>query len=57
MRILVAEDDTVIAEFVAQGLREAGFAVDVVATGTAGLQKAVGGGYDAAVIDVMLPGP
>jgi len=56
MRILVAEDDAVIAEFVAQGLREAGFAVDVAATGPAGLQKAVGGGYDAAVIDVMLPG-
>jgi dTDP-4-amino-4,6-dideoxygalactose transaminase len=29
MRILVAEDDHVIAEFVAQGLREAGYAVDV----------------------------
>ncbi len=56
MRILVAEDDTVIAEFVAQGLREAGFVVEIAATGSAGLQKAVGGGYDAAVIDVMLPG-
>ncbi len=56
MRILVAEDDAVIAEFVAQGLREAGFAVDVAATGPAGLQKAMAGGYDAAVIDVMLPG-
>ena len=56
MRILVAEDDTVIAEFVAQGLREAGFAVDVAATGPSGLQQAIDGGYDAAVIDVMLPG-
>ena len=56
MRILVAEDDTVIADFVAQGLREAGFVVDVAATGTEGLRKAIGGGYDAAVIDVMLPG-
>ena len=56
MRILVAEDDTVIAEFVAQGLREAGFAVDVAATGPSSLQQAIGGGYDAAVIDVMLPG-
>jgi two-component system OmpR family response regulator len=56
MRILVAEDDTVIADFVAQGLREAGFVVEVAATGTDGLRKAVGGGYDAAVIDVMLPG-
>ncbi len=56
MRILVAEDDTVIAEFVAQGLREASFVVDVVATGPEGLRQAAGGGYDAAVIDVMLPG-
>lgn len=56
MRILVAEDDTVIADFVAQGLREAGFVVDVAATGPEGLQKALAGGHDAAVIDVMLPG-
>jgi DNA-binding response OmpR family regulator len=56
MRVLVAEDDDVIAGFVAQGLREAGFAVDVAATGPDGLRKALEGGYDAAVIDVMLPG-
>jgi DNA-binding response OmpR family regulator len=56
MRVLVAEDDSVIADFVAQGLREAGFAVDVAATGPEGLAKALGSGYDAAVIDVMLPG-
>ena len=56
MRILVAEDDTVIADFVAQGLREAGYAVDVAATGTEGLKQALAGAYAAAVIDVMLPG-
>ena len=56
MRILVAEDDNVIADFVAQGLREAGYAVDVASTGTEGLKKALDGAYDAAVIDVMLPG-
>jgi two-component system OmpR family response regulator len=56
MRVLVAEDDPVIADFVAQGLREAGYAVDVAPTGTEGLRLASGGGYDAAVIDVMLPG-
>lgn len=55
MRILVAEDDQVIAEFVSQGLREAGYAVDVASTGTAALRKALEGGYDAAVMDVMLP--
>ena len=56
MRILVAEDDDVIADFVAQGLREAGYAVEVVANGQEALKKALDGDYDAAVIDVMLPG-
>lgn len=56
MRVLVAEDDQVIAEFVSQGLREAGYAVDVASTGTEALKKALEGGYDAAVMDVMLPG-
>ena len=56
MRILVAEDDGVIADFVAQGLREAGYAVEVVANGQEALKKALAGGYDAAVMDVMLPG-
>lgn len=55
MRVLVAEDDQVIAEFVAQGLREAGYAVDVAGTGPDALRKALNGGYDAAVMDVMLP--
>ena len=56
MRVLVAEDDPVIADFVAQGLREAGYAVDVASTGPDGLRMASSGSYDAAVIDVMLPG-
>ena len=56
MRVLVAEDDQVIADFVSQGLREAGYAVDVASTGTDALRKALDGSYDAAVIDVMLPG-
>jgi heavy metal response regulator len=56
VRILVAEDDQVIADFVSQGLREAGYAVDVASTGPDALKKALDGGYDAAVMDVMLPG-
>jgi len=56
VRILVAEDDQVIADFVSQGLREAGYAVDVASTGPDALKKALAGGYDAAVMDVMLPG-
>jgi two-component system OmpR family response regulator len=55
MRILVAEDDQVIADFVSQGLREAGYAVDVADTGADALRRAQEGGFDAAVMDVMLP--
>jgi DNA-binding response OmpR family regulator len=56
VRVLVAEDDEVIADFVSQGLREAGYAVDVAATGPDALRQALEGSHDAAVIDVMLPG-
>ena len=55
MRALVVEDDATIAEFVARGLREAGFAVDRAADGDAGLAAASGHAYDVAIVDVMLP--
>jgi heavy metal response regulator len=55
VRVLLVEDDRTIAEFVEKGLREAGFAVDVAADGQAGLDRALAGGYDAAIVDVMLP--
>ena len=56
MRALIVEDDTTIAEFVARGLKEAGFVVDHAAGGQAGLQLAVAGGHDVAIVDLMLPG-
>lgn len=56
MRVLVVEDDESIASFVSRGLSEAGYAVDVANTGTEGLFKAQSSEYDAAVVDVMLPG-
>jgi two-component system OmpR family response regulator len=55
MRALVVEDDPVIADFVAQGLREAGFVVDRAADGEAGLRMATHGPCDVAVVDLMLP--
>jgi two-component system, OmpR family, response regulator len=55
MRALLVEDDDTIAEFVARGLREAGFAVDRAADGDAGLAAALEASYDVAVVDVMLP--
>ena len=55
MRVLLVEDDTTIAEFVARGLREAGFAVDHEADGEAGLAAAATSSYDVAIVDLMLP--
>jgi two-component system OmpR family response regulator len=53
--ILLVEDDDVIAEFVAKGLGEAGFAVDRASDGEEGLELALQNAYDAAIVDVMLP--
>jgi len=55
VRALLVEDDAPIAEFVARGLREAGFAVDHATDGEAGLSYAAAQPYDVAIVDVMLP--
>jgi two-component system, OmpR family, response regulator len=55
VRVLLVEDDATIADFVVRGLREAGFAVDHIADGEAGLSAASGQPYDVAIVDVMLP--
>jgi two-component system OmpR family response regulator len=56
MRVLVVEDDADIAGFVAKGLSEAGYTVDVAHDGEQGLTRALADpAYDALVIDVMLP--
>lgn len=55
MRILVVEDDAKIGSFVAGGLKQHGFAVDLARDGDEALALATTTGYDAAVVDVMLP--
>lgn len=55
MRALLVEDDRTIGEFVARGLREAGFAVDVTGDGEEGLAAALAQPYDVAIVDLMLP--
>lgn len=55
-RILCVEDDPMTADYIAKGLRDAGFAVDIAEDGTTGLTRASEGGYDAIVLDRMLPG-
>ncbi|RQX13145.1 response regulator transcription factor [Micromonospora arida] len=56
MRVLVVEDEARLAAALQRGLQAEGFAVDVAATGPAGLDAARHGGYDAMILDVMLPG-
>jgi two-component system, OmpR family, response regulator len=63
MRVLIVEDDSTIADFVAKGLTEAGYAVDIASDGERGLAMATerspggehGGAYDVAIVDLMLP--
>lgn len=55
MHVLVVEDDKKISDFIVQGLRQEGCAVDVTDNGIDAFQIAMAGAYDAAVMDVMLP--
>lgn len=56
MRVLVVEDDVKMAGLIRRGLGEDGFLVDVAATGEDAQWMAGATGYDAVVMDVMLPG-
>jgi two-component system copper resistance phosphate regulon response regulator CusR len=55
MRILVIEDEKKTAAFLAKGLREAGFAVDLALDGETGLKLARATKFGLLIIDVMLP--
>src|SRR5438309_8509161 len=55
MRILVIEDEKKTAAFLAKGLREAGFAVDVAPDGETGLEQARAKKFDLLIVDIMLP--
>lgn len=55
MRLLLIEDDPEISAFISKGLKEAGFTVDLAATGTDGRHLGVSENYDIAIIDLMLP--
>ena len=56
MRVLLVEDDARIARFVAKGLREESYAVDVVANGNDAVYQTEINDYDLIVLDVMIPG-
>jgi len=55
MRVLVVEDERGIADFVRRGLLEAGYTVDLAASGTAGYELATAKEYDVLILDIMLP--
>lgn len=55
MRILLIEDDLVIADFITKGLKQAGFVVNHMSDGLSGLDAGLNDSYDLAVIDLMLP--
>ncbi|MEU8347537.1 DNA-binding response regulator, OmpR family, contains REC and winged-helix (wHTH) domain [Actinomadura meyerae] len=56
MRLLIVEDEKRLATSLARGLAAEGFVVETVHDGTEGLHRALGGGYDLIVLDIMLPG-
>jgi DNA-binding response OmpR family regulator len=56
MRVLVTEDDEILAQAVAAGLRREGMAVDVALDGEAALERLAVNRYDVVVLDRDLPG-
>ncbi len=55
MRILVVEDEKKFASFIARGLKEKSYAVDIACDGEEGLFLAEVNTYDLIVLDIMLP--
>jgi two-component system, OmpR family, copper resistance phosphate regulon response regulator CusR len=55
MKLLVVEDERRLAQILAEGLREAGYLVQVAFDGMEGLALALTGDFDGIVLDIMLP--
>ncbi|MDO8666378.1 MAG: response regulator transcription factor [Gemmatimonadales bacterium] len=56
MKILVVEDDRTVGQYVARGLEENLYTVELVADGKTGLDTAAAGQWDLIVLDLRLPG-
>ncbi|UCU93437.1 heavy metal response regulator transcription factor [Hydrogenophaga taeniospiralis] len=56
MKILIVEDEPKAGDYLRQGLREAGYVVDLVTNGVDGLHHGLEGDHDLVILDVMLPG-
>ena len=55
VRILVVEDESKVAGFIVEGLREQSYAVDVAIDGEEGIYRGLNTTYDVILLDVMLP--
>jgi two-component system copper resistance phosphate regulon response regulator CusR len=56
VKILIVEDEPKAGDYLKQGLREAGYTVDLVTNGVDGLHLGLEGDHDLVILDVMLPG-
>src|SRR4051812_27606744 len=56
MRVLVVEDELALADVLARGLRQAGFAIDLAYDGEEALEKALATLYEVVILDRGLPG-
>lgn len=56
MKLLLVEDQATAAAYIAKGLREEGFSVEMASNGPDGLHLLLTGDYALAILDVMLPG-
>lgn len=54
-KILIIDDDEELCDLVSEYLGVEGFSVESVNDGEAGLKAALTGGYDIAILDVMMP--
>ena len=55
MRILLVEDESRVAGFIAKGLREQAYAVDIARDGEQALYRAAVEEYDLVILDVLIP--
>jgi two-component system response regulator CpxR len=55
-RVLIIDDDIELGELATEFLKLEGFEVDTVRRGDTGVDRALAGGYDIVILDVMLPG-
>lgn len=54
-KLLIVEDDAETRDYIAKGFLEQGYRVETAATGRDGLYHAADGGFDALILDRMLP--